>query len=176
MKETWLLVCKPGIFTHLHHFLVQMIHVAVIKKTTAFSQKPSRFSWYSVLLQTSQLVEEKQSWHQAMKKVSTRNLGLGGIWAGRLCVLPAEHIHSLPKHSKAFPLFQLCSQTLFLQSGFSSLRPCPYLRFSSEVFFGNKLPDCPSLPHRFVPQSSLTAHKPESFRKNKPKDVLQKHT
>lgn len=78
MKETWL-VCKPGIFAHLHHFLVQMIHVAVIKKTTAFSQKPSHFSWYSVLLQTSQLVEEKQSWHQAMKKVSTRNLGLGGI-------------------------------------------------------------------------------------------------
>lgn len=37
IKETWLLVCKLVIFAHLHHFLVQTIHLAVIKKTTAFS-------------------------------------------------------------------------------------------------------------------------------------------
>lgn len=109
-----------------------------------------------------------------------------GQWNHPMPCAPSWAHPQPAKGQQGIPTLPALSQRLSLQSWFSSFRPCPYLCmsslrprlylcFSSGAFFGDKSPDCPSLPHRFAPQSSLTVHKPEGFRKNKPKDVLQKH-
>lgn len=100
------------------------------------------------------------------EEVNTRNLGCvcSQLSTSTACQRTAGHSHSASSEPEPFPaqLIQLTEATFLFM-------------LQLRVFFWDKLPDCPSLPHGFAPQSSLTAHKPEGFRKNKAKDVLQKH-
>lgn len=91
------------------------------------------------------------------------------------CQRTAGHSHSSSSEPETFPaeLIQFIqAMSLFMHE---FIKAMPLFMLQLRGFLWDKSPDCPSLPHRFAPQSGLTVHKPEVFRKNKPKDVLQKH-